>query len=61
MRTRRILALCLAAALCAASGTLLAQDDHEEVSETRRLYPRYANPDGTLNCIPRCGLLGPCC
>jgi hypothetical protein len=61
MSTRRILALCLAVALCAAGGTLLAQDDLDDGSELKRLYPRYANPDGTLNCAPKCGLLGPCC
>lgn len=26
-----------------------------------RLYPKSANPDGSLNCAPRCDLLGPCC
>jgi hypothetical protein len=61
MSTRRIVALCLALALSAAGGTLLAQEDNEDASEMKRLYPRYANPDGTLNCAPRCGLLGPCC
>lgn len=24
-------------------------------------YPRYANPDGTFNCVQGCGLLELCC
>jgi hypothetical protein len=27
----------------------------------KRLYPKSANPDGSLNCAPKCDRLGPCC
>jgi hypothetical protein len=33
----------------------------EDEDPIKRLFPKSANPDQTLNCAPPCGRLEPCC
>lgn len=62
MRNSRMLVAALAALMAFGATSVWAQARHpEEGDDGRRLYPRYANPDGSLNCAPSCGLVGPCC
>ncbi len=59
---RRIVAAILT--LAGAAGVERAATQCAESTGTcegKRLYPKSANPDGTLNCAPKCGPLGPCC
>lgn len=54
----------LIAVLALAVGGGLAAQVREPIEgepRPKRLFPKTANPDGTLNCYPECGLLGPCC
>lgn len=63
-RGLRIIAamLVLAAAAAVGADTVVSQcTESTGTCEEKRLYPKSANPDGTLNCAPKCGLLGPCC
>lgn len=60
----RIVAAVLTLAAAAAAKADRAESQCAESTGTcegKRLYPKSANPDGTLNCAPKCGLLGPCC
>ncbi|HEU4455243.1 MAG TPA: hypothetical protein VFR81_19420 [Longimicrobium sp.] len=58
--TRTVLVLL---ALTSAAGALVAQEllPVGGGGDDTRLYPVSGNPDGTLKCAPKCGLLGPCC
>lgn len=63
-RRLRITAAMLVLAAAAVAGADRAESQCAESTgacEGKRLYPKSANPDGTLNCAPKCGLLGPCC
>lgn len=56
----------LAASLLLAIGGMVvvvqAQVGGDELEDgLKRLFPASGNPDGTLNCKPKCDLLGPCC
>lgn len=57
-RFRYLLVLGLALAM---GGGLAAQVRMPTDDEAKRLFPKSANPDGTLNCFPKCGPIGPCC
>jgi hypothetical protein len=66
MTRRRLRVLAAMLALVAAAmfgGDTVATQCVESTGacEEKRLYPKSANPDGSLNCAPKCGLLGPCC
>jgi uncharacterized lipoprotein YmbA len=45
--------LLIAAALLVACSTAVVQA-HAYIEAEKRLYPKSANPDGTLNCAPGC-------
>jgi hypothetical protein len=45
----------------AMGGALAAQVRMPTDDEAKRLFPKTGNPDGTLNCFPKCGTIGPCC
>ena len=45
--------LLIAAALMVACATAVVQA-HANPEAEKRLYPKSANPDGTLNCAPGC-------
>ena len=61
MKTRLIrLAALLALGVGGGLAAQVRQPTEGEI-KPKRLYPKTANPDGTLNCYPVCDLLGPCC
>ncbi|HEX6912199.1 MAG TPA: hypothetical protein VF142_17480 [Longimicrobium sp.] len=63
-RKLRVVAAVLALAAAALAGADRVESQCAESTgtcEEKRLYPKTANPDGSLNCAPKCGLLGPCC
>lgn len=49
----RVAAFVLAGAL--STHGVGAQVDNTPTDELKRLFPKTANPDGTLNCFPGCG------
>lgn len=62
MPNRRMILAALSTLIVAGANSVWAQAKHPEAgNDGGRLYPRFAHPDGTLNCAPRCGLVGPCC
>lgn len=62
MPSRKMRSAALAALIALGSSSAWAQVKHPEAGDDgTRLYPRFGNPDGTLNCAPKCGVVGPCC